>query len=122
MRELDFNADSTAGFGELEDLLESAVKQHTRTKEARIDRKRISGDLAKVRAAEKRLHEEFAAPENWSHRRFVLLIHRESDRLIGIYSELVHVRVAECRRLVHVEEPVDATALGREYVSGPQWA
>lgn len=122
MRELDFSNDTSTGFGDLDDLLETAVKQHTKEKEAKIDRKRISGDLAKARAAEKRLHEEFANPENWAHRRYVLLIHRESERLIGVYSELVHVRVADCRRLVHTQELVDTTALGREYVSGPQWA
>lgn len=55
-------------------------------------------------------------PDNWKHFRYLLVIHKETQTALGVYSELLHVKQPNCRRLVLVDEApaIDAT----EYVSG----
>lgn len=56
-------------------------------------------------------------PDNWKHFRYLLLIHKETQKVLGVYSELLHIKQPGCRRLVVAEEQVpDAT----EYISG-EW-
>lgn len=61
----------------------------------------------------------FKAPENWTLRRTIALIHRETDTFLGVFNELVHNTVANCRRLVRTEGTPEG--IEREIVEGPQW-
>lgn len=55
---------------------------------------------------------------NWTRTRGVALIHRDSNTLLGNFSEFAH-RHSSARKLVRTEEPL--LVEGTEWVSGPQW-
>lgn len=100
----------------LEDLLIEALAhatppKHRRVRNAALDPKETSrlGHHSEV----------FSNPENWTRTRGVALIHRETNTLLGNFSEYVHSRDRSARKLVRETEPLAIE--GSEWVSGPLW-
>lgn len=62
--------------------------------------------------------ELYSNPDNWKATRALALIHRETDTLLGVFQELVHLKVPDARRLVRIEKPCSLHYDGTEYVSG----
>lgn len=58
----------------------------------------------------------YADPENWKPGRFIALVHKETQTLLGTFQEHLHRSVPDCRRLLRVEGPVALS--GTEEVSG----
>lgn len=56
-------------------------------------------------------------PDNWKHFRYLLLIHKETQKVLGIYSELLHIKQPGCRRLV-TADALECKPDATEYVSG----
>jgi len=61
----------------------------------------------------------FLDPKNWTLARHVALLHKETQTVLGTFSELVHNTVEGARRLVRVDSP--AKVEGTEEVSGDWW-
>jgi len=56
-------------------------------------------------------------PDNWKHFRYLLLVHKETQKVLDVYSELLHIKQPGCRRLVVADDQIpDAT----EYING-EW-
>ena len=72
--------------------------------------KRIGGPVAEEPNA------LFSNPENWHRTRGVAIIHKETETLLGNFSEYIHKTVASCRKLVREAEPISVSAA--EYVDG----
>ncbi len=70
-------------------------------------------------AASKSLHDLFANPENWTRTRGVALIHKESDTLLGNFSEYLHKTINGARKLIREEILIGVS--GTEYVEGSWW-
>lgn len=62
----------------------------------------------------------FSNPDNWRVARAVLLIHQETQTLLGHFDELVHRTVPDARRLVRSEDQAVRNS-AVEYVSGAWW-
>lgn len=86
-------------FGEVQTVLRGRVRNAEPAPDPRIEAARLFSDEA-----------------NWLPRRFVALVHRESETLLGVYAELAHRSVADARRLVRAPEGETPTAT--EYISG----
>lgn len=56
-------------------------------------------------------------PDNWKHSRYLIVISRETETALGLYSELLHTKQPNCRRLIAVD-PQGIKADAIEYVSG----
>jgi len=85
-------------------------------------REKKASDPAKrnhVSEASKSMHELFALSENWERTRGIALIHRETDTLLGNFSEYVHRSVKGARKLIREESPITVSA--SEYVEGSWW-
>lgn len=67
-------------------------------------------------AAAKKMRELYTLPENWERKRGIALIDRETQTLVGNFSEYVHRSIPNTRKLLreHTPIPIDAT----EQVSG----
>lgn len=101
-------------FAELEELLTEALTEAS-PKRRRTDRQ----DLQHLEKLERKLHAKFTEPENWLAGKGVVLIHQESNTLLGTCREYTHKTVKECRKLVREDGPI---AIERtEYVNGPGW-
>jgi len=61
----------------------------------------------------------FLDPKNWTLTRTVALLHKETQTVLGTFSELVHNTVEGARRLVRVDSP--SSVEGTEEVSGDWW-
>ena len=56
-------------------------------------------------------------PDNWKHSRYLVLIQKETQKALGVFSELLHVKQQGCRKLVSApDQKPDAV----EYISG-EW-
>ena len=56
-------------------------------------------------------------PDNWKHSRYLILIQKETQKALGVFSELLHVKQQGCRKLVSAPaQKPDAV----EYISG-EW-
>lgn len=102
---------------DLEDLLSRALAKQTPQKPRRrpgdlIDAKELSQAEARVRA-------RFYAPENWELKRTLVLVHEDSNTLLGNFEEHINKLMPTCRRLKRVERP--ATFATIEYVKGANW-
>lgn len=58
-------------------------------------------------------------PENWERTRGIALIHKDTQTLLGNFSEYVHKSVPNCRRLVREESPISIAAV--EQYEGSWW-
>ena len=58
-------------------------------------------------------------PQNWQRTRGVALIHRDSNTLLGNFSEYRHIKDRTCRKLVREEAPIGVS--GIEEVEGSWW-
>ena len=89
---------------ELDELFKE-VKQHIRTPDKK-------GKEGEEKAEPSTL---YSNPENWTHKRFLALVHQDSQTLLGVFSELLHKSVDGCRRLVRAD---GSAASAVEQVSG----
>lgn len=102
---------------ELNDLLTRALAHQTPKKTRRKPTDTITAK--ELADAERRIKERFTLPENWTAGRLVMLVHDESDTLLGNFQEYTHNLTVGCRRLVRVDKP---SAIGEiERVSGDHW-
>ena len=69
--------------------------------------------------ASKTMHELFTLSENWHRTQGVALIHKETETLLGNFSEYLHNTVKGARKLVREEAPITVSAA--EYVEGSWW-
>lgn len=106
----------------LEELLAESLISQTPKKVRRV--RNAALDAQEVSKLDSRLRDSLGdRPENWTARRRIALIHRESNALLGNFTEFTHNRLHTeahpCRKLMRQEEPsvVDCA----EWVSGPQW-
>lgn len=102
---------------ELQDLLTKVMANQT----PKATRRKASDPITakQLADAERRLKERWTLPENWTAGRMVMLVHDESDTLLGNFQEFTHNLTAGCRRLVRVSTPA---AIGDiERVSGEHW-
>ena len=100
----------------LEDLLSTALIEHSNTQRARSvisSKKQLD---ANYRAC-------FTRAENWALRSQVRLVHVEGsvNTLIGLFDELVHVSVPNCRRLTATGQVNEALPQKSEEVTGDHW-
>lgn len=100
----------------LEDLLSSALIEHSNTTKAKhgiSTRKQLD---ANYRAC-------FTRAENWDLRSQVRLIHVEGSvyTLIGLFNERVHSYVPGCRRLTAADTVNEALPQKTEEVTGRHW-
>ena len=98
---------------DLDDLLADAVA-HAPARKVRGGKPEELKD-----ASDERLFNLFHRPENWARRRGIALVHKETQTLLGNFSEYVHVKVKGCRKLDRESVPLAVTAT--EEVSGPWW-
>ena len=61
----------------------------------------------------------YTNPANWKAGRCLALIDEETSTLLGLFTELLHVSIADCRRLVRATP--DSKVQGVEYVKGIGW-
>ena len=61
----------------------------------------------------------YTNPANWKAGRCLALIHEETSTLLGLFTELLHITVADCRRLIQATP--NSTVQGVEYVKGSGW-
>lgn len=102
---------------ELQDLLSKALANQTPKKtRRRADSPITAKELAE---ADRRMRERFTLPENWTQTRIVLLVHDETDTLLGCFNEFTHNLTTGCRRLVRCEGAAKFDA--QERVSGVHW-
>lgn len=99
----------------LDELMSDALRQS-----ARRTVKPLPSRDSKAEARDRtKLTSGFYLPENWEARRSVSLIHRESNTLLGNFTEYVYIPNPRTTKLVRVDTPT-ATE-GTEYVSGDWW-
>lgn len=101
----------------LEGLLSEALAHRTPPKQRKSMGDRIS--LGELSAAAKRVREYFTNPENWHMTRHVTLIHKESQTLLGNFTEYRHNQQKDCRKLLRCEQPAVVDAI--EEVEGDNW-
>jgi hypothetical protein len=102
---------------DLEGLLTRAMLRQKPQKERRKPGAAIS--IKELAEAEKRVREQFYAPENWIKGRTIALVHDETETLLGNFAEF-HSRLEKtARRLVRVDAPAAVDAIER--VSGANW-
>lgn len=94
----------------LDDLFREAKRE---MKKAHKELKKASVDNTTVKAVPSSLYTD---PRNWIEGRAIALISKESSTLLGVFRELLHVSVNNCRRLVRApaDTPIDAV----ETISG----
>lgn len=63
--------------------------------------------------------ELYMNPANWERTRGVALVHRDSNTLLGNFSEYRHLKDRSCRKLVREEQPIGVS--GIEEVEGSWW-
>lgn len=102
-----------AALNPLEDLYTEATLAAAAKKTKRIA---DPGSKHALAASAKTMHELFASAENWERTRGVAVIDRQSNTLLGNYSEYIHKSVKNCRRLVRETTPISVS--DTEYVSG----
>lgn len=61
----------------------------------------------------------FLDPENWERKRGVAVIHKETQTLIGNFSEYLHTKIPGVRKLLREEAPIAVSAT--EVVEGSWW-
>jgi len=61
----------------------------------------------------------FLDPTKWTRVRGVALIHRDTETLLGNFSEYTHLTIPGCRKLVREESPISVSHT--EYVEGSWW-
>jgi len=61
----------------------------------------------------------FMNPDNWRRTHGVALMHKETNSLLGNFSEYIHLIIPNCRKLVREEAPISVTAV--EYAEGSWW-
>lgn len=98
------------------DAIFSVAKAHIRN-EATAKAKAVIRKTAEPQAASTQAL--FSDMENYTHTRGVALIHKETQTLLGNFSEYVHKTVAGCRKLVREEVPIAVSA--SEEVEGSWW-
>lgn len=64
-------------------------------------------------------HTSYTNPENWQRTRGVAIFHKETNTLLGNFSEYKHKTAAGCRKLVRESAPIAVS--GSEYVEGNWW-
>jgi len=104
--------EESKGLLDLESLVKSASYR------AKLDAK-ARGEAKLKEPPKQRTEVLFLDPENWERKRGIALIHRDTDTLLGNFSEYVHKSVAACRKLVREETPISVEAT--EYVEGMWW-
>lgn len=99
----------------LDDLFKVAKKELTAMRERSAAPRRTPADAptAITPAA------LYTNPANWETGRRLALIHEETGILLGIFTELNHRSVADCRRLIRDESV--ARVQDFEYVRGSGW-
>ncbi len=112
------------GFKPLLDLNDPLEDLFTEAQFAAANGKRAKKPLDPAKqnhlnVAAKSLHDLFANPENWTRTRGLALVHKESDTLLGNFSEYLHNTVKGARKLVREESPLSVS--GTEYVEGSWW-
>lgn len=60
-----------------------------------------------------------ANSEGWQRTRGIALIHRDTDTLLGNFSEYVHLTIPSARKLIRESAPISVSAT--EYVEGSWW-
>jgi len=58
-------------------------------------------------------------PENWTRIKGVAIVHRETNSIVGNFSEYRHNSLPDVRKLVREEAPISVSAT--EYVEGSWW-
>lgn len=102
---------------ELEDLLTKALARQTPKKTRRKPGEQVTAKA--IAEFDRKWKERFSLPENWTASRTVLLVHDESDTLLGNFQEYTHNLTTGCRRLVRVDKPSGIGDIER--VSGDHW-
>jgi hypothetical protein len=99
----------------LDDLFRVAKKQIIASREA-AKAPRRSEDKTPASVTPSAI---YTNPANWELGRRLALIHEETGTLLGVFTELLHTSVVDCRRLIRDESvsPVQ----GVEYVHGEGW-
>ncbi len=120
----DLLALETEGFKPLIDLNDPLEDLFTEAQFAAANGKKLrkAADPSKknsLDAAAKSLHDLFANPENWTRTRGLALVHKESDTLLGNFSEYLHNTIKGARKLIREESPLSVS--GTEYVEGSWW-
>jgi hypothetical protein len=120
----DLAALETEGFKPLIDLNDPLEDLFTEAQFAAANGKKVrkAADPAKknhLDAAAKSMHDLFALSENWTRTKGIALIHKESETLLGNFSEYLHNTVKGARKLVREESPISVSA--SEYVEGSWW-
>jgi hypothetical protein len=74
---------------------------------------------AKMLSAEESSKQVYLNPSNWNRTRGIALIHAETNTCLGNYSEFIHLKVKDCRKLLREETPIEVN--GVEFVTGSWW-
>ena len=61
----------------------------------------------------------YTNPDNWHRSRGIAIIHKPTETLLGNFSEYIHTKIKECRKLIREESPICVEAV--EEVTGNWW-
>jgi len=58
-------------------------------------------------------------PENWTRTKGIALVHKDTNTILGNFSEYIHRSIPHCRKLVREEAPISVSDI--EEVEGSWW-
>lgn len=61
----------------------------------------------------------FLDPIYWERKRGIAVVHKETNSIVGNFSEYIHTRIPGVRKLLREEAPISVSAT--EYVEGSWW-
>lgn len=103
---------------QLEDnILESLLAEARAAAVAQAPKRRRTADPTQPHARED--HRLWSDPSNWTRTTGVALMHKETQTLLGNFSEYVHASVKGARKLIREAEPISVTKI--EEVTGTWW-
>lgn len=108
-------SDEAYQIGVLDDLFSEAQQKSERKlpKKSRHTDPRLKDDLD---WAARKLRELYTNPDNWKRTRGLVLIDKETQTVLGNYSEYRHVKDPSARKLVREHLPIDID--GQEVIEG----
>lgn len=108
---------TNAELEEIEDQADSALPTLDELFAEAAPQARVRRDPSKLQKSPS--HASFSDPVNWLRMRGVAIFHKETNTLLGNFSEYIHKSVANCRKLVRESAPIAVSA--SEYIEGNWW-
>lgn len=101
---------------ELDDLFAEAKQVIIKDRQAAAAKAKQPRRVGEAAEAPPEPNALYNNPDNWTRTRGIALIHKETETLLGNFSEYLHKTVAGCRKLVREAAPISVSA--SEYVDG----